>query len=232
MTVYAIGDLHLPAGDDKPMDIFGAHWERHFERICADWLNQVDANDVVLLPGDISWAMRLEDARQDLDAIGRLPGVKVITRGNHDYWWSSISRVREALTGNTYALQNDALRLGPLLVAGTRGWILPMEGVAAEDVKIFRRECARLRLSLERARQMDATAPLICMLHYPPLTEQARDTEMTRLMREFQVSHVVYGHLHGPSLAGAFRGNDCGIEYHQVSCDGLGFKLHKVCDNL
>ena len=230
MTVYAIGDLHLPAGDDKPMDIFGAHWEHHFERICEDWLRNVGVNDVVLLPGDISWAMRLSDARQDLDSIGRLPGVKVITRGNHDYWWSSISRVREALTGNTYALQNDAIRLGDMLIAGTRGWILPTDGVAADDVRIFERECARLRLSLERARRMDKDAMLICMLHYPPLTEQVRDTAMTQLMKEFGVSHVVYGHLHGPSLAGAFRGVDCGIEYHQVSCDGLGFKLHKVCE--
>ena len=232
MTVYAIGDLHLPAGNDKPMDIFGAHWEHHFERICDDWLRNVGADDVVLLPGDISWAMRLAEARQDLDAIGRLPGAKVITRGNHDYWWNSISRVREALSGNTYALQNDAIRLGNALIAGTRGWILPAEGVAEDDIRIFNRECTRLRLSLESARRLDARAQIVCMLHYPPLTESFRDNSMTRILREFGVSHVVYGHLHGPSLAGAFRGDDCGIEYHQVSSDGLGFKLHKVCEIL
>lgn len=112
MTVYAIADLHLPAGTNKPMDIFGAHWERHFERISEDWRARVTEEDIVLLPGDISWAMRLEDACMDLDAIGRLPGVKILTRGNHDYWWSSISRVREKLTGNTHALQNDAMKLG------------------------------------------------------------------------------------------------------------------------
>lgn len=230
MTVYAIGDLHLPAGNDKPMDVFGAHWERHFERICEDWRARVGNNDLVLLPGDISWAMKLDDARQDLNAIGLLPGVKIITRGNHDYWWNSISRVREALNGNTYALQNDAIRVKDVLVAGTRGWILPAEGVQEDDVRIFNRECVRLRLSLEKARTLDANAKLICMLHYPPLTDSVRDTEMTRILQEFGVDHVVYGHLHGSALFGAFRGEHCGIDYHQVSSDGLGFRLHKVCE--
>lgn len=230
MTVYAIGDLHLPAGDDKPMDVFGAHWERHFERICEDWRARVGSNDLVLLPGDISWAMKLDDARQDLNAIGLLPGVKIITRGNHDYWWSSISRVREALNGNTYALQNDAIRVRDVIVAGTRGWILPADGVQADDVRIFNRECVRLRLSLEKARELDADGQLICMLHYPPLTDTIRNTEMTKILQEFGVRHVVYGHLHGSALSGAFRGEHCGIEYHQVSCDGLGFRLHKVCE--
>ncbi|MBQ3080635.1 MAG: metallophosphoesterase [Clostridia bacterium] len=228
MKVFAIADLHLPAGDDKPMDIFGPHWERHFERICEDWREKVTDDDVVLLPGDISWAMRLSDAKGDLDAIGALKGIKILTRGNHDYWWNSISRVREALTGRTYALQNDALRVGDVLFAGTRGWILPAEGVQADDIKIYERECARLRLSLEAARRIDKNLPLICMLHYPPLTDEKRDTEMTRLLKEFGVSHAVYGHLHGPSLYGAFRGVHDGIEYHQVSCDGLGFKLKAI----
>lgn len=230
MIVYAIADLHLPAGDDKPMDVFGPHWERHFERICEDWRARVTDDDVVLLPGDISWAMRLDDARTDLNAIGELPGIKIITRGNHDYWWSSISRVREALTGRTYALQNDSMLVRTVLIAGTRGWILPTEGVGQDDVKIFDRECTRLRLSLENARRINKDLPLICMLHYPPLTDQIRETKMTHLFSEFGVNHVVYGHLHGPSLYGAFRGTEGGVEYHQVSCDGLNFRLKTIAE--
>lgn len=229
MTVYAISDLHLPAGKNKPMDIFGPHWERHFERISESWRERVGEDDLVLLPGDISWAMQLDDARQDLCAIGALPGKKIITRGNHDYWWSSISRVREALPENMYALQNDSIRINNVVICGTRGWILPMDGVDADDIKIFRRECARLRLSLDSA--VKKTQPgdtLVCMLHYPPLTDSLRSTAMTEILREYSVSHVVYGHLHGPALCGAFRGEDGGIRYHQVSSDGLDFKIHTV----
>ena len=231
MTVYAISDLHLPAGNDKPMDIFGSHWERHFERIIESWRAAVTENDLVLLPGDTSWAMRLEDARQDLNAIGELPGKKILIRGNHDYWWGSVSRVREALPEGMYALQNDCIRMDGYVIAGTRGWILPQEGVEAEDIKIFRRECARLRLSLESAQKKRAEGDrLICMLHYPPLTDGMRDTEMTRILEEFKVDHVVYGHLHGSALSGAFRGENGGVRYHQVSCDGLGFNIHTVIE--
>lgn len=225
MTVYAIADLHLPAGTNKPMDIFGAHWERHFERISEDWRARVTEEDIVLLPGDISWAMRLEDACMDLDAIGRLPGVKILTRGNHDYWWSSISRVREKLTGNTHALQNDAMKLGGLLFAGTRGWMLPEKDTADDDRRIFARECQRLDMSLARARRLDADAPLICMLHYPPLTDGNRDNEMTRILKAYGVHTVVYGHLHGAAICGAFQGEQDGIRYRLVSCDSLGLRL-------
>jgi len=229
VTIYAISDLHLPAGNDKPMDIFGSHWERHFERIAESWTECVEKDDLVLLPGDISWAMRLDDAAQDLRAIGMLPGTKVITRGNHDFWWNSVSRVREALPEGMFALQNDSIRIGDCVIAGTRGWILPADGVGADDIKIFRRECARLRLSLDSAaRRMNPGDRLICMLHYPPLTDNIRSTEMTRILEEYRVDHVVYGHLHGSALMGAFRGEHEGICYHQVSCDGLHFRIHRV----
>ena len=161
----------------------------------------------------------------DLDAIGRLPGAKILTRGNHDYWWSSISRVREKLTGNTHALQNDAMKLSGLLFAGTRGWMLPEKDTADDDRRIFARECQRLDMSLERARRLDADAPLICMLHYPPLTDGNRDNEMTRILRAYGVHTVVYGHLHGAAICGAFQGEQDGIHYRLVSCDSLGFRL-------
>ena len=119
MAVYAIADLHLPA-QQKPMDIFGEHWRDHFQRISEDWLGRVKPEDVVLLPGDISWAMRLEEALEDLQSIGRLPGTKLLLRGNHDYWWNSIGRVRRALPEGMYALQNDSLCVGGRLYAGSR----------------------------------------------------------------------------------------------------------------
>ena len=114
MALFAISDLHLPARE-KPMDVFGAHWENHFERIREDWLQRVGAEDVVLLPGDLTWAMRLEDAMEDIARVGELPGRKIILRGNHDYWWSAIGRVRRALPEGMYALQNDAMELDGVL---------------------------------------------------------------------------------------------------------------------
>ena len=138
--------------------------------------------------------------------------------------------MREALTRGTYAIQNDALYINGCLIAGTRGWILPAEGVADEDVRIFEREVLRLRMSLDRARALSADAPLVCMLHYPPITDASKDNAVTSALREYGVSHCVYGHLHGSSLNGAFRGICDGVCYHQVSCDGTGFKLHEVCE--
>ena len=112
MSIFAIGDLHLPGGDKKPMDVFGAHWERHFERICADWQSRVKPEDIVLIPGDISWAMQLSDALNDLREIAKLPGTILLLRGNHDYWWSSLSQLRACLPENMHAVQNDAFDAG------------------------------------------------------------------------------------------------------------------------
>ena len=125
MGLYAIGDLHLPGGQEKPMDIFGDHWEDHFSRISQDWRTRVKADDTVLIPGDISWAMQLAAARPDLEAIGALPGRKVILRGNHDYWWSGITQVREALPQGMFALQNDALMLDDCVAGSCCGWTCP-----------------------------------------------------------------------------------------------------------
>ena len=125
MTLFAIGDLHLPGGEEKPMDIFGDHWENHFAHIAADWRARVKDGDAVLIPGDISWAMQLECAVPDLQKIGALPGRKVLIKGNHDYWWNSISRLRRMLPEGMSALQHDALDMGDFVVCGTRGWMFP-----------------------------------------------------------------------------------------------------------
>lgn len=224
MAIFAIADLHLDTGD-KPMDVFGSAWERHAERIFLRWEQLVAGEDIVLIPGDISWAMTLKQAQPHLDQIGALPGRKVILRGNHDYWWHSASRVRDALPEGMQLIQNDSLLLDGVLVAGSRGWLLPVvDGFTQDDLRIYERERIRLELSLSSARRRDEHAPLVCMMHYPPLTEAVRDTGFTELLEAHRVDRVVYGHLHGAALKGAFRGEHRGVTYHQVSADGVGFE--------
>ncbi len=227
MKVFAIGDLHLPGGDNKPMDVFGAHWGGHFERICQDWQARVMPDDVVLVPGDISWAMQMQDALPDLLAIGALPGQKVLLRGNHDYWWNSITRLRAFLPGGMYALQNDAIRIGDVVICGSRGWTLPQNSNDPADEKIFTRELMRMEMSLQRGKALGGQA-LIAMTHYPPITEKGEETAMSALMTQYGVDEVVYGHLHGASLRGAFGGIASGVHYTCVSCDGLNFTLKQV----
>ena len=231
MAIYAIADLHLPGGDIKPMDVFGAHWANHFERISEDWRSRVTEEDIVLLPGDLSWAMSLTDAKQDLNAIGELPGRKVILRGNHDYWWSGIGRVRDALPAGMYAVQNDCVCLDDVLICGTRGWTLPGEQTNADDMKIYQRELLRLNMTLMQARRISKDKPIVCMMHFPPLTDSVRDTEFVDLLEQYNVADVVYGHLHGAGLKIAFKGEHRGIRFHLVSCDGLGFKLYRLEEN-
>lgn len=226
MVVWAISDLHLPA-HQKPMDVFGPHWQNHFERIREDWLARVSGEDAVLLPGDLSWAMHLEEALEDLSRIGELPGRKILLRGNHDYWWSSIGRVRRALPEGCYAIQNDSLTMDGLLFAGSRGWQIPAEPEGdSDDARIYRRERQRLEMSLAHARARSADAPLIVLMHYPPRTEAVEG--FSDILGRYGASQVVYGHLHGAGLAGALRGEVDGIRYHQVSCDGLGFRLARI----
>ena len=228
MTIYAIGDLHLPGGDDKPMEVFGAHWEGHWQKIKQDWLERVGEKDIVLIPGDISWAMQLEHAVEDLRAIGELPGRKILMRGNHDYWWSSITRIRDLLPEGMYALQNDALMLDGVVFCGSRGWTIPQTSGDTETARLYAREVLRMRMSLERAQKMAQGAPIVALTHFPPLGEGGVKTEISALMTEFRVSDVVYGHLHGASVKTAFYGESDHVNYHFVACDGLGFKLHVV----
>ena len=231
MKVFAISDLHLSAVDNKPMDVFGTHWENHFERISADWVKHVTQEDTVLLPGDLSWAIQLEGALPDIHRVAALPGNKVLIRGNHDYWWSSISRVREALPEKMHAIQNDALRIGGVTFCGTRGWILPCDSGDKDDERIYTRELGRLKMSLERAAMLSAGEDIVCMLHYPPLTDANQDTDVTKLIENYGVKQVVYGHLHGAALKGAFRGEHNGVTYHQASCDGTDFKLIPILES-
>ena len=230
MRVFAIGDLHLPGGDMKPMDVFGSHWENHFERISESWRALVSEDDVVLIPGDISWAMQLADALYDLEQISKLPGRILILRGNHDYWWSSLTQLRSSLPQGMHAVQNDAYDAGDMVFCGTRGWAIPGQGAAAQDEKIFRREVLRLEMSLKAARQAADGRPIVAMMHYPPLLPEhkASGTAFTKLLSAYGVSRCVYGHLHGQSIQRGINGVYDGVRYDLVSCDALGFAVKEV----
>lgn len=180
------------------MDVFGGNWTGHPQAFFDGWLDsRVTAEDLILIPGDISWAMSLEDALPDLLSIAALPGQKILSRGNHDYWWPSISKLRSHLPDKMFALQNDALRIGDTAFCGTRGWTCPdSEGFSLEDEKIYKRELERLRLSLMAARKLEA-AQTVVMLHYPPTASNLRPSGFTALFEEFRPTCVVYGHLHG-----------------------------------
>lgn len=230
MSVFAIGDLHLSGNCNKPMDVFGLHWENHFEQIQQSWCSKVGNEDIVLIPGDISWAMQLEDAVADLEAIGALPGRKVLLKGNHDYWWSSIAKVRACLPPNMYAIQNDALCLDEYVFCGTRGWSLPTDQnpLSPQDNKIYQREVLRLQLSLENAVPLLHGKSLVVLLHFPPLLADGTETEFTYLLEQYPVEAVVYGHLHGAGISAGFCGKRNGIVYQLVSCDALHFELQEV----
>ena len=224
MAIFAIGDLHLPGGDMKPMDVFGAHWENHFERISEDWRARVKDGDTVLIPGDISWAMQLGPALCDLRRIAELPGRVLILRGNHDYWWSSLTQLRTNL-------QNDAFDGGDVVFCGTRGWAIPGSANAtAQDEKLYRRESMRLEMSLQSAQRMAQGRPIVAMMHYPPLLpENAKTgTAFTELLTRYGAARCVYGHLHGPSVQRGYNGMYNGVEYDLVSCDALGFRLKEI----
>lgn len=226
MRVFAIGDLHLSLARPKPMDVFGPHWTGHWPRIRENWAKAgITDEDVVLIPGDISWAMTIPEAAMDVSSVGELPGKKLMIRGNHDYWWSSLSKVRSILSGNTFALQNDAMRFPGLVVCGSRGWSCPgTPGFSQEDQKLYLRELIRMELSLNEAKKLLQEGDrLIAMIHYPPFNEQRETSGFTDLFSGFGVEHVVYGHLHGRSCRSAFEGELNGVKYTLTSCDHLEF---------
>ncbi|MDR0840725.1 MAG: metallophosphoesterase [Christensenellaceae bacterium] len=222
MKLFALGDLHLSQGCAKPMDIFGANWDGHADRIAGAWERLVGPEDVVLIPGDISWAMHMQQAAYDLELIARLPGRKVLLRGNHDYWWDSLAKVRAALPAGMYALQNDSLSFGGIAIAGTRGWVCPGSALfdAARDQKLYQRELMRLELSLKA---MEQGQRRVCMLHYPPFNERRQQSGFTELLEAHGVERVIYGHLHGKSCKNAFEGERGGIVYTLCSADHLEF---------
>lgn len=227
MKVYAIGDLHLSLSTPKPMDIFGMQWKDHWEKIRCDWISKVGEEDIVLIPGDISWAMKFEDAKQDLEVICKLPGNKVLLKGNHDYWWSSLSKLEGFLYNKTYVVQNNCVVCGDYVILGSRGWTFPNDRATAQDKAIYDREILRLKLSADNAIKHNDKVK-IAMMHFPPFNEQHESSEVTDILARSGVSYAVYGHLHDAGLKFAFDGNIDGVEYSLVSCDYLDFKLKRI----
>jgi predicted phosphohydrolase len=226
LRVFAIADLHLSGFSPKPMDIFGYQWHDHARKLREYWQQDVAPGDIVLIPGDISWAMTLHEARVDLEWIGALPGRKVLLRGNHDYWWGAIGRVRAALPEGTEALQNDSVAYGGLLIAGTRGWTCPgSSSYEPGDERIYLRESERLALSLRHAQRLRKPGQrLIGIMHYPPFNEKREPSLFTDAWEQAGAELVVYGHLHGVSADMVFEGTMRSVEYRMVASDYIGFK--------
>lgn len=223
MKIYAISDLHLSFACDKPMDVFGGNWEGYTEKIKAKWQAKVKDEDVVLIAGDISWAMKLEEASDDLKWIDSLPGTKMIIKGNHEYWWKSISAVREILPPSIRAIQNDSIKIGEYIFCGTRGWVVPEEGkpLSPEDEKIYNREAERLKLTLMSAKTLQTNGEkIIAMIHYPPFGVAGEDTSFTKLFEEYGIDTVIFGHLHGYTKCKKVTVKN-NVTYYFTSCDHI-----------
>ncbi len=230
MKVYAISDLHLSLSGEKPMDIFGEKWDGYLEKIEKDWLKKVTDDDVVLISGDISWAMKLEDAINDLAFIAKLKGKKILIKGNHDYWWQGINKVRNSLPKGIYALQNDSIKIGNYVFCGSRGWTV--EGAndfTSQDLKIYHREVERFKLALKSAKNLIKEGDkLVCLIHYPPFNMRLENSLFTQLFEEYKVDKVVYGHLHGNEVKTYPNVSKNGVEYYLTSCDQTKNSLIEV----
>jgi len=230
MKIFAISDLHLSTVDPKPMDIFGGNWDDYWQKIEQDWQQKVSDDDIVLIPGDTSWAMHISDALPDLQLISKLKGKKVLLRGNHDYWWNTIGKVRDSLPEGMYAVQNDCLRFGKYLICGSRGWTCPDKGELNEqDKKIYFREAERLKLSFEQMSKMRQDGDVVvCMMHFPPFNVRREDSEYTKLLIRYNVDTVVYGHLHGKDCRADLIVEKFGIKFYLTSTDLVQHQLTQI----
>lgn len=230
MKVFSISDLHLDINNTKPMDIFGPVWKNYLDKIVASWNALVSDDDVVILAGDYSWAMKLEEVVPDFEFLNTLKGYKIIIRGNHDYWWSSLTKVRDVLPPKTYALQNDAIKIGEYIFCGNRGWLIP-EGKnnTEENHKIYNREIIRLELSLKSAKKLQQNnEKIIFITHYPPFNNKVEPSIYTKMLEEYGVYKVVFGHLHGYVNPKMLKNNINGIEYYLTSCDAVKNQLVEI----
>lgn len=234
MSIYVIADLHLSFLQDKPMNIFGSNWDNHPEKIRQSWLSMVKPEDTVILPGDFSWAMYLEDTKLDFEFINKLPGKKILLKGNHDYWWTTLSKMREFLKENNFEnidfLYNNAYLIENKLIVGSRGWAL-QDG--EENKKMINRENERLKLSLKYGiEKYGEDKKIIAFMHYPPVASRdllgSRYLEFYKTMKEYGVTECYYGHLHGNAHKDAIEGDVGGINLHLISADYLNFNLQKI----
>ena len=226
MSLYAIADLHLSFGVDKPMDIFGG-WEDYQERILEEWQSTVSPEDTVVIAGDISWAMTVEESVPDFKFIESLNGKKIILKGNHDFWWSTKSKIEKMFSENDIKsisiLQNNSFKYNDIFICGSRGWI--NENGKEADNKVLAREAKRLEMSIKSA---DENAEKIVFLHYPPIFQNDYNYSILEVLQKYDIKTVYYGHLHGRSCLNAFEGERDGIAYKLISSDYLKFKPVKI----
>ena len=229
MSIYAIADLHLSFDVSKPMDIFGENWANHEEKIKSDWELKVKENDLVILPGDFSWATNLKETYKDFQYLEKLPGKKLLLKGNHDYWWTTLTSMRKYLKQNNFEkidfIYNNSYFYNNYIITGTRGWTN-----LDKDEKILNRENIRLELSLQDGiNKYGKDKEIIVVMHYPPFSSsKTDDTQLIKTMKKYNVTKCIYGHLHGQSHKEAVEGNINNIEYKLVSCDYTNFKLLKI----
>lgn len=230
MKIFSISDLHLSGLTDKPMNVFGAGWENHFDKIKSDWENKVADEDIVLICGDISWGTVLEEGLYDLQTLKGLKGKKVFIRGNHDYWWNGITKLRERAPDDTFFfLQNDCVKFENFIICGSRGWTCPGSADYTEhDEKLYLREAERFKLCFKQVDKVREEGDrLIAMVHYPPFSVKSPETLFTKAFEEHGVEKVIFGHIHGDNFF-PFRTVKNGIEYVLTSCDKVGFTLQRI----
>ncbi|MDR0570055.1 MAG: metallophosphoesterase [Clostridiales Family XIII bacterium] len=222
MSIFAIGDTHLSLSGEKPMDVFGGEWENHAERLKKNWEESIGPDDVVIVAGDVSWALKQEEAIDDLMWLAALPGKKVLVKGNHDLWWASVSRLN-ALDPSLFFIQNNFYDAGGVAICGSRGWLCPGDSEFTEhDEKIYKRELLRLEASLGAAEKAGFKEKIVAM-HYPPANDRKEVSGFCSLIRDYGAGTVVYGHLHGQeSFRKGVQGDFYGARYALVSLDFLG----------
>jgi predicted phosphohydrolase len=242
VAIYAISDLHLsfnrsvhidqidPEKDIvKPMDIFG--WdERYYDRVRDNWRKLISDQDTVLIPGDISWALKQKEALHDLNWISQLPGHKVLSPGNHEYYYHSKNKIRNILPANMEWLDADFAVVEEKVICATRGWTLPTDRFFDEedDRKIYNRQVGRLQMSLESAVSYHPNKDIIVMLHYPPVNKSGETSGFWELVKQYNVKYCIYGHLHGKAILDAVEGEVDGIPLKLVSCDALDFSPFRI----
>ncbi len=227
MALYAIGDLHLSLGADKPMDIFGGNWVGYLDKL-KEGLSIIQPEDTTVLLGDLSWALDLGEAMADFRFIDAIPGKKIILKGNHDYWWSTASKFYKFCAengfSNQFIMNNNHYEYDGYALCGTRGWFFEEDHGSQHDEKVFRRELLRLEASLQSAGDLQK----MVFLHYPPKYKGYECREILQLLKNYDVRRCFYGHLHGPSHALAMEGIWDGIDFKLVAADKLNFQPYKV----
>jgi uncharacterized protein len=230
MNIFAIGDLHLGGGTGKTMDRFGEHWRDHDQKIFTSWERLVGDDDLVIVAGDTSWAMHLNEAMVDLDRIGRAKGSKLLVKGNHDYWWETKAKLERTIDPSIKILQSNSYIINRIAIAGTRGWICPNDMYFDEQAaRIYEREVSRLRTALESTRGRESEFDsLVVALHFPPTNASHVASGFTDLIDQFGAAACVYGHLHGDDIKSALQGIRGKTKYCLVSSDAVGFAPKQI----